>query len=172
MEADRSGDWFSFSRIMSLGLGTAGMAMAINLLCLLIYDMVGSPFILIVIIPLLIIAHLANLFLQALGAGVHSLRLEYVEMFSKFYAGGGKIFAPFTENRQFTAIRSNTRGVRKVDSATEGEHIPEVDSVSELDHITEVDPTDPLNSAANCISSNCISSTINIITANTPMEET
>jgi V/A-type H+-transporting ATPase subunit I len=35
--------------------------------------------------------------MSALGAFVHSLRLQYVEFFSKFYVGGGKIFKPLTE---------------------------------------------------------------------------
>jgi len=102
------GDWFSFSRIMALGLGTVGMAMAINILAWIIYDMLGSGILvvlaIIMILLLLVIGHLANLLLQILGAAVHTLRLEYVEIFSKFYEGGGGIFAPFRENRQFTRV--------------------------------------------------------------------
>ncbi|KUK13357.1 MAG: V-type ATPase, partial [bacterium 42_11] len=42
---------------------------------------------------------------NALGAFVHSTRLQYVEFFSKFYSGGGKAFEPFTIKTRFTEIK-------------------------------------------------------------------
>jgi len=109
-----AGDWFSFARLMSLGLGTAGLAMAINLLALLFYDMLFPTvwhLVLVPIILLLIVAHLVNLFLQTLGAGVHSLRLEFVELFTKFYSGGGMLFEPFREDRKFTTTNTSNTGI-------------------------------------------------------------
>jgi V/A-type H+-transporting ATPase subunit I len=53
---------------------------------------------------MLIILHIVNLGLQALGAGVHSLRLQYVEFFNRFYEGGGREFSPFKINRKYTKI--------------------------------------------------------------------
>lgn len=50
--------------------------------------------------------HLINLVLQALGAGVHSLRLQYVEFFSRCYEGGGDFFRPFSSARQYTKLKS------------------------------------------------------------------
>ena len=43
-------------------------------------------------------------FLSALSAYVHSLRLVYVEMFNKFYEGGGKKFRQMIENSKFINI--------------------------------------------------------------------
>ena len=55
-------------------------------------------------IILLILSHTINLALQALGAGVHSLRLQYVEFFNRFYEGGGRNFSPFKIRRTYTKI--------------------------------------------------------------------
>jgi len=43
-----------------------------------------------------------NLALGILGSGLHSIRLNYVEYFTKFYKGGGKKYNPFGFNRRFT----------------------------------------------------------------------
>ncbi len=51
----------------------------------------------------LVVAHIGNALLQSLGSLVHSLRLQYVEFFSKFYEGDGVKFEPFKE------IRKNSR---------------------------------------------------------------
>ena len=59
-----------------------------------------------IMILLLFIAHLVNLGLQALGAGVHSLRLQYVEFFNRFYEGGGHEFAPFKMKRNYTKTKN------------------------------------------------------------------
>jgi len=97
------GDWLSYARLLALGLATAGMALAFNVVAELIPDLV--PFVGIVLLPvILFFAHLANLGLQALGAGVHSLRLQYVEFFNRFYEGGGREFSPFKIKRRYTKV--------------------------------------------------------------------
>jgi len=97
------GDWLSYARLLALGLATAGMALAFNVVSQLIPSMI--PVVGIILLPiLLIILHVVNLALQALGAGVHSLRLQYVEFFNRFYEGGGHEFAPFKLNRKYTRI--------------------------------------------------------------------
>ena len=40
--------------------------------------------------------------LGILGGGLHSIRLHYVEFFTKFYKGGGKKYNPFGMKRRFT----------------------------------------------------------------------
>ena len=97
------GDWLSYARLLALGLATAGMALAFNVVAQLLGDMI--PFIgIAIMVILLVISHIVNLGLQALGAGIHSLRLQYVEFFNRFYEGGGKEFSPFKINRKYTKI--------------------------------------------------------------------
>ena len=97
------GDWLSYARLLALGLATAGMALAFNVVSQLIPGMI--PVVGIILLPiLLILLHVVNLALQALGAGVHSLRLQYVEFFNRFYEGGGHEFAPFKLNRKYTRM--------------------------------------------------------------------
>lgn len=98
------GDWLSYARLLALGLGTTGMALAFNIVAQIIPQMI--PVVGIIFTPIiLIIAHVANLGLQTLGAGVHSLRLQYVEFFNRFYEGGGKRFQPFSIKRKYTKIK-------------------------------------------------------------------
>lgn len=97
------GDWLSYARLLALGLATSGMALAFNVVAELIPALV--PVVGIVFLPiLLIILHTANLGIQALGAAVHSLRLQYVEFFNRFYEGGGKEFDPFQTKRRYTRV--------------------------------------------------------------------
>ncbi len=99
------GDWLSYARLLALGLATAGMALAFNIVAQLFSELIPIQIIgIIIMIILLFIAHLVNLGLQALGAGVHSLRLQYVEFFNRFYEGGGHEFAPFKIKRTYTKI--------------------------------------------------------------------
>ena len=98
------GDWLSYARLLALGLATAGMALAFNVVAQLFGEMIPVVGIIIMIL-LLVFAHLVNLALQALGAGVHSLRLQYVEMFNRFYGGGGTEFQPFEIKRVYTKVK-------------------------------------------------------------------
>jgi V/A-type H+-transporting ATPase subunit I len=86
------GDVLSYLRLMALGLVTAGLAMAVNQMAELAY---GLPFVgFVAAILILIAGHLFNLSINALGAFVHSLRLQYAEFFPKFFVGGGLPFKP------------------------------------------------------------------------------
>ena len=97
------GDWLSYARLLALGLATAGMALAFNVVSEM--TMIDIPIVgLIIPAILLIILHAVNLGLQALGAAVHSLRLQYVEFFNRFYDGGGHEFAPFKMKRKYTKL--------------------------------------------------------------------
>ncbi|MEF8835505.1 MAG: V-type ATP synthase subunit I [Candidatus Thermoplasmatota archaeon] len=53
---------------------------------------------------IMIVGHLGNAVLQALGSFVHSLRLQYVEFFGYFYEGGGAEYEPFEVDREHTKI--------------------------------------------------------------------
>jgi len=95
------GDWLSYARLLALGLATAGMALAFNIVAELMPTIV--PYVGVVLVPIiLVVAHFANLLIQALGAAIHSLRLQYVEFFGRFYEGGGRKFVPFQVKRRYT----------------------------------------------------------------------
>ena len=42
--------------------------------------------------------------INALGAYVHSSRLQYIEFFGKFYEDGGEAFTPFTKNTKYVKL--------------------------------------------------------------------
>jgi len=100
------GDWLSYARLLALGLATAGMALAFNIISDLFGSMIPIEIVgVIIMVFLLVLLHAINLGLQALGAGVHSLRLQYVEFFNRFYEGGGRNFSPFKIKRKYTKIK-------------------------------------------------------------------
>jgi V/A-type H+-transporting ATPase subunit I len=100
------GDWLSYARLLALGLATAGMALAFNVVSQLLGDMI--PFVgVVILVILLVFLHTINLGLQSLGAAVHSLRLQYVEFFNRFYEGGGHQFTPFKIRRRYTKLEEN-----------------------------------------------------------------
>jgi V/A-type H+-transporting ATPase subunit I len=96
------GDTLSFARLLALGLATAGIAMTINIIGELMIPV--HPAMVAVIIVLLFFGHLINFVLQALGAGIHSLRLQYVEFFARCYEGGGGHFKPFQARHLITKL--------------------------------------------------------------------
>ena len=96
------GDWLSYSRILALGLSTFGLAMAFNIVGVMLIDI--TPFLIPVVLILLIFLHIFNLLLQTLGSSVHALRLQYVEFFGRFYEGGGILFKPFGRERTYTLV--------------------------------------------------------------------
>lgn len=97
-------DLLSYSRLLALGLTTGVMAQVFNMLS----TMMGTSVLGIVFMILIfIVGHLINIGLNALGAYVHTMRLQYVEMFSKFYEGGGKEFEPFSLNSKYIKIQED-----------------------------------------------------------------
>ena len=53
---------------------------------------------------ILVLGHFVNILLNAMGAFIHSLRLQYVEFFTKFYEGGGAEFEPFALEHRYTIV--------------------------------------------------------------------
>ncbi|MCL2768345.1 MAG: V-type ATP synthase subunit I [Synergistaceae bacterium] len=96
------GDVLSYSRLLALGLASAAIAMVINMLGMLAAGIpyVGWFFAVVVVVG----GHIFNLAINVLGAFVHSLRLQYVEFFGKFYSGGGRVFKPLTCNAKYVNI--------------------------------------------------------------------
>jgi V/A-type H+/Na+-transporting ATPase subunit I len=95
------GDLISYIRLMALGMAGASIAGAMNLIIGYIPGVA-----LFIVGPLLfILIHIFNLLLGLLGAYVHSLRLQYVEFFGKFYSGGGRPFKPFKMRNNYIKIK-------------------------------------------------------------------
>lgn len=86
------GDMLSYARLLALGLATGVIANVINLLGSLFGN---SPVGIIFFIFVFIFGHIVNFAINALGAYVHTMRLQYVEFYGKFYEGGGRKFVPF-----------------------------------------------------------------------------
>jgi V/A-type H+-transporting ATPase subunit I len=101
------GDTLSFARLLALGLATAGIAMTINIIAELVLS--AHTFLIVVVVVILFFSHLINFVLQALGAGIHSLRLQYVEFFARCYEGGGKNFQPFMAKHIITKSESRKK---------------------------------------------------------------
>ena len=88
------GDMFSYARLMAMAVGTAGVALAINFIGLLVADLIPTVGVVLAGI-LLFVGHLFNMAMNGLGAFVHTVRLHFLEFFTKFYYGGGKGYKPF-----------------------------------------------------------------------------
>lgn len=96
-------DGLSYLRLFALGIGTYILAMVFNTLASLAGDIpyVGIVF----MVVILIIAHIFILFMNGLSAFVHSLRLQYVEFFPKFFEGGGMPFKPFGMDTKYVNVQ-------------------------------------------------------------------
>jgi V/A-type H+-transporting ATPase subunit I len=99
----------SYARIVAVGLSSVAIAMVINFMSITMFikpqlenlSVVGVIIILVGIL-VFVIGHALNTALGILGGGLHSIRLHYVEFFTKFYKGGGKKYVPFGMKRRFT----------------------------------------------------------------------
>jgi len=83
----------SYARLMAIGLSSVGLALIVN-------EFTGQMFknggiFIIVGVLILVIGHFINLFIGIFDSFLQSLRLHYVELFSKFYKGGGILYKPF-----------------------------------------------------------------------------
>jgi len=95
------GDVLSYARLMALGMVGSGFGLAINQLVKLVGDVPKVGWLL----GALVFAggHLFNVALSVLGAFVHTMRLQFVEFFPKFFVGGGRDFAPL--HKEFKHIQ-------------------------------------------------------------------
>lgn len=91
------GDVLSYARLLALGLSTGVVAQVINMLGTLPQNKTLK---LVMFIFVSILGHTANLFINLIGAYVHTNRLQYVEFFGKFYDGGGRAFQPLKVNAE------------------------------------------------------------------------
>ena len=97
-------DILSYSRLLALGLATGVIAQVFNQ----IGSMMGDSFIsLIIFIIIFVIGHGLNIGINALGAYVHTNRLQFVEFFGKFYKGGGRGFDPYKINTKHYTVKED-----------------------------------------------------------------
>ncbi len=81
-------DVLSYARLLALGLATAIIGLAVNIIADLV---LGIPYIgWLLMIIVFVGGHLFNLLINSLGSFIHSGRLQFVEFFGKFMEGGGK----------------------------------------------------------------------------------
>jgi len=91
----------SYTRIFAIGLSSIGIALAFNEeMAMPAIDSGGIGIALGVII--LVMGHALNIALGIIGPLIQSLRLHYVEFFTKFYKGGGVKFNPLSVRRKYT----------------------------------------------------------------------
>lgn len=93
-------DVLSYSRLIALNLTSSGVAKALNNIVDLFANGIGW-----VIVPVAwILFHLFNLVMGLLGAFIHAFRLQAIELFGRFYEGGGASFKPLGFNTSYVKI--------------------------------------------------------------------
>ncbi len=95
-------DVLSYSRLLALGLATGVIGNVINKMAAMpAKGLLGPVFFIIIVL----FGHTLNIAINALGAYVHTNRLQYVEFFGKFYGGGGRMFSPFNMKTKYYKIK-------------------------------------------------------------------
>ena len=103
-------DILSYSRLLALGLATGVIASVVNTMGALAGGgVIGT----IVLLLTFAAGHAFNMAINALGAFVHSSRLQYIEFFGKFYEDGGEEFDPLKKNTKYIRLLNESDGGRK-----------------------------------------------------------
>lgn len=87
-------DFLSYTRLAALGLASLLVGDVMNRIAGLVS---GAPYGtgLLAAALILIVGHTFNVLINLLGGFIHSMRLQFVEFFGKFYEGSGRPYAPF-----------------------------------------------------------------------------
>ncbi len=99
-------DVLSYSRLLALGLATSIIASIVNQMSVM-FDLPGVIKVILAIV-ILLVGHGINFAINALGAYVHSCRLQYLEFFGKFFKGGGEAFKPLKPKTKYIYVKPNT----------------------------------------------------------------
>lgn len=94
----------SYTRLAAIGVSKAGLALAFNMIAIEMLAPSGGIGMVFGII-IFIVGQLAVLILAIISAGIHGIRLHYVELFQKFYIGGGMKYSPLRIVRKYTSER-------------------------------------------------------------------
>ncbi len=104
------GDALSYSRLFVLGLSTSILASSFNLVSKLIGGLFGTLGIFVTLL-LLLFGHSLTFLMNSLGAFVHSIRLNFLEFFGRFYDIGGGEFKPLgLEFKNIRIVSKNEGG--------------------------------------------------------------
>ena len=103
---DYVSNMLSYSRLMALGLATGIIAAAMNTTAGVLGSLSSVPAIGVIIsIFFLLFGHSLNFALSLLGAFIHSMRLQFIEFFGRFYSGGAPLFSPFKRAYKYLYLR-------------------------------------------------------------------
>ena len=94
----------SYTRLTALGVASANIAMAFNLVIGLLPPLARFTIGVLIFVAL----HVFNMFIGMISGYVHTLRLNYVEFFGKFYTGGGREFQPIPLLQKHILIKENS----------------------------------------------------------------
>lgn len=97
-------DCLSYTRILALGLASAIIADIVNSLATSFGGFIVIKYLAMTLV--LVIGHILNFALNALGAYVHSCRLQYLEFYGKFLEGGGEPFSPLIADTKYIIVKS------------------------------------------------------------------
>lgn len=97
-------DILSYSRLLALGLATSVISTVFNKMGSMLGNSIPGA---VLFILVFVIGHALNLAINAMGAYVHTNRLQFVEFFGKFYEGGGRKFAPFAEHTKYFKVEED-----------------------------------------------------------------
>jgi len=103
---DYVSNMLSYSRLMALGLATGIIGSAMNTTAGVLSELVTVPVLgTLIAIAFVVFGHSLNFALSLLGAFIHSMRLQFIEFFGRFYQGGSKLFTPFKRAYKYLYLK-------------------------------------------------------------------